>query len=314
VIHGGVLALPVHKLTNPAEAEKGQPKKFESAVFLLSVADHLKPFMGNEAKPAAPPAPPKGMLMAKWKNEGEGAPPIDLAATDEDSKTDRLVAALTGQGPKKETTQFFELFPPGKGEPKLLFEAPKAGRPQWTPDGQAIVYLRANATNPAWDDLVLWRPGQKEPLVLAHLPGKDKEQDETITAWRWLASGRLRVFNVSRDGLRQVDMAADGTGAKARWLTPNRLSLQLHLALADRTKHDAPALQKITADGMDVKVKAALEAITAADKTLDEAREKLWPLAAEWEDVPALPEVPAPPPPPAPPTPPEGKAPPTGKN
>jgi hypothetical protein len=306
VLSGGVLGVAVHRLTNAADVEKGKPKQYESSVIRLSVGEQLKPFMtgqaespGPEQKPAAPPAPPKGTVVATWTSEGDAAPTIDLAVTGEGSKAERLVAAVSGQGPGKDITQFFEILAPEKGEPrtKLLFEAAKAGRPEWTPDGQAIVYMRTNATNSAWIDVVLWRPDQKEPLVLAHLPGKASEQDDTTTAWRWLANGRLRIFNVSGDGLRQIDTAADGTGAKGRRLRPDRLNLQLYLALADRAKHEAASC-KMLVDVSDENAKLApiVEAIAAAAKALDEAREKLWPQATEWEDVPALPEVPPPPP------------------
>ena len=300
-IPGGALALPVHRVLSAAEADKGQPKKYESAVIRLSVGEHLKIVKDDVAKPAAPPAPPKGIVMAKWTSEGDPAPTIDLAATGEGSKTDRLVAAVSGQGPGKDITQFFELFPPEKGAPKLLFEAAKAGRPQWAPDCQALVYLRANAGNNKWNDVVLWRPEQKEPLVLAYLPGMKASdpEGETTTAWRWLANGRLRIFNVSKDGLRQVETAADGTGAKARLLRADRLNLQVGLALADRAKHAPQPLEKLRLDGLEEKAKPSLEAVAAAAKALDAAHENLWPLATEWEDVPALPELPPPPPKPA---------------
>jgi hypothetical protein len=126
-------------------------------------------------------------------------------------------------------------------------------------------------------------------------------EGETTTAWRWLANGRLRIFNVSKDGLRQIETAADGTGAKARLLRADRLNLQVGLALADRAKHAPPPLEKLRLDGLEEKAKPSLEAAAAAAKALDAAHENLWPLATEWEDVPALPEVP-PPKPAAPPT------------
>ena len=300
-IPGGVLAVPVHRLTNVAEADKGQPKKYESAVILLSVGEYLKTFKDDAAKPAAPPAPLKGIVLAKWTSEGDPAPVIDLALSS-DREDGRLVAAVSGQGPGKDITQFFELFPPEKGATRLLFEAAKAGRPQWTPDGQALVYLRANTANPAWADVVLWRPEQKEPLVLAHLPGmkaSDDPEGETTTAWRWLPNGRLRIFNVSKDGLRQIETAADGTGAKARLLRADRLNLQVGLALADQAKHAPQPLEKLRLDGLMEKAKPSLEAVAAAAKALDAAHKNLWPLATEWEDVPAMPEVPPPPPKPA---------------
>ncbi|MBM4019706.1 MAG: hypothetical protein FJ288_15530 [Planctomycetes bacterium] len=300
-IPGGALALPVRRVLGAAEADKGRPKKYESAVILLMVAEHLKIVKEDAAKDAAPP-PPKGIVMARWTSEGDPAPTIDVAATGKDSKTDRLVAAVSGQGPGKDITQFFELFPPEKGAPKLLFEDAKAGRPQWTPDGQAVVYLRANAANNKWNDVVLWRPEQKEPLVLAHLPGKASGYGEPIIAWRWLADGRLRIFNVSKDGLRQVETAADGAGAKARLLRAERLNLQVGLALADRAKRAPPPLEKLQLDGLEEKAKPSLEAAAAASKCLDAAHEKMWLLAAEWEDAPSLPDVPPPPKPSAPPT------------
>jgi hypothetical protein len=299
VIAGGTLVLPVYKVLSSDEADKNLPKKYESAVIVLDVSEPLKVTKDDAAKPAAPPAPPKATVLAKWTSEGSAPPTIDVAITSKDSKADRMVAAVSGQGADKETTQFFELFPLKKDAPKLLFEAAKAGSPQWTPDGQAIVYLRANAANNTWNDLVLWRPEQKEPLVLAHMQGKTSDYDDPIVAWRWLANGRLRVFNVSRDGLRQVDTAADGTGAKARFLRSDRLDLQAALTLAYQARHAAPPFDKLPLDQLEEKAKPSLEAAAAAVKALDAAYEKLWLVAAEWEDVPALPDVPPPPPKPA---------------
>ncbi|MBE3098469.1 MAG: hypothetical protein IMZ44_15250 [Planctomycetes bacterium] len=294
-IPGGVLAVPVHRVLSAAEADKGQPKKYESAVILLNVAEHLKIVKDDVAKAAAPPAPPKAALLAKWASEGDRAPVIDLALSS-DREDGRLVAAVPGMGPSKDATQFFEIFPPEKGPPKLLFEAAKARCPQWTPDGKAIVYLRVNTVNNNWQDVVLWRPEAKEPVVLARLPGKSATHDEDrITTWRWLPNGRLRIFNVCEDGLRQVETAADGTGAKARRLNLDRLVLQVNLALTDRAMHSVPPLGKVLTSPLNDKTKPAVEAAVAAAKSFDEAREKLWQLANDWDEVPAIPPVPVPP-------------------
>jgi len=299
----GGFVVPVHRLTNAPDAAKGEPKKHESALFAVDVSEYLKATKPDAPKSDTPPAPPKAVLLAKWTSEGDQAPVIDLALSS-DREDGRFVAAVPGMGPTKDATQFFEIFQPEKGPPKLLFEDSKARRPQWTPDGKAIVYLRVNAVNNDWQDVVLWRPEAKEPVVLARLPGKSSTHDEDcITTWRWLPDGRLRIYSVeNNDGIRLVETAADGKGAKARRLNRDRLGLQVHLALTDRAMHSAPPLGKVLADPLNDKTKPAVEAAVAAAKSFDEAREKLWQLADDWEEVPAIPDVPPPPPPP-PPTP-----------
>ena len=299
ILSGGFV-VPVHRLISAPDAAKGEPKKHESALFVVNVYEYLKATKPDTPKSETPPAPPKVVLLAKWAGEGDRAPVIDLALSS-DREDGRLVAAVPGMGPTKDATQFFEIFTPEKGPPKLLFEDAKARRPQWTPDGKAIVYLRVNAANDAWQDVVLWRPEAKEPVVLARLPGKSKTHDEDcIITWRWLPDGRLRIYSVENDGIRLVETAADGKGAKARLLNRDRLGLQVYLALADRAMHSVPPFGKVLADPPNDKTKPAVEAAVAAAKSFDEAREKLWQLADDWEEVPAIPEVPPPPPPKAP--------------
>ena len=109
VIAGGTLVLPVYKVLSSDEADKNLPKKYESAVIVLDVSEPLKVTKDDAAKPAAPPAPPKATVLAKWTSEGSAPPTIDVAITSKDSKADRMVAAVSGQGADKETTQFFEL-------------------------------------------------------------------------------------------------------------------------------------------------------------------------------------------------------------
>ena len=292
----GAFVVPVHRLINAPEAAKGDPKKHESALFAVDVSEYLKATKPDAPKSKSPPAPPKAALLAKWAGEGDSAPVIDLALSS-DREEGRLVAAVPGQGPGKDSTQFFEIFPPEKGPPKLLFEDAKARCPQWTPDGKAIVYLRVNTVNNNWQEVVLWRPEAKEPVVLARLPNKSTPHDETcITTWRWLPDGRLRIYNVEDgDGIRLVETAADGTGAKARRLNPDRLVLQVNLALTDRAMHSVPPLGKVPASPLNDKTKPAVEAAVAAAKSFDEAREKLWQLANDWDEVPAIPPVPVPP-------------------
>ena len=301
----GGFVVPVHRLISAPDAAKGEPKKHESALFVINVSEYLKTTKPDAPKSESPPAPLKTTLLAKWVSEGDQAPVIDLALSS-DSEDGRFVAAVPGMGPTKDTTQFFEIFneifTPGKGPPKLLFEDAKARRPQWTPDGKAIVYLRVNTVNNDWQDVVLWRPEAKEPVVLARLPGKSKTHDEDcIITWRWLPDGRLRIYSVeNNDGIRLVETAADGTGAKARRLNRDRLGLQVYLALTDRAMHSMPPLGKVLSDPPNDKTKPAVEAAVAAAKSFDEAREKLRQLADDWEEVPAIPDVPPPPPPPPP--------------
>jgi hypothetical protein len=297
----GGFVVPVHRLTSAPEAAKGEPKKHESALFAVNISEHLKATKPDAPQSESPPAPPKAVLLAKWTGEGDRAPVIDLALSS-DREDGRFVAAVPGMGPTKDTTQFFEIFTPEKGPPKLLFEDAKARRPQWTPDGKAIVYLRVNTVNNDWQDVVLWRPELKEPVVLARLPGQSTTHDEDcITTWRWLPDGRLRIYSVeNNDGIRLVETAADGKGAKARRLNRDRLGLQVYLALTDRAMHSVPPMGKVLADPLNDKTKPAVEAAVAAAKSFDEAREKLWQLADDWDEVPAIPDVPPPPPPPPP--------------
>jgi hypothetical protein len=279
------------------------------------VVDLTKP----EAPPAKPPAPgakspaaaatkagaapvkepwPKVVLAAKWQDLKEKGPIIDLAFS---SDGKRLVAAILGAGENKDEARFFDLDPTGQAPPKVLFDAYKAYYPQVAPDGKGIVYLRTSPRDEKFREVVLWRPDAKEPVLLARLPG---EMGKAYTTWFWMTDGRLRIYHLSDDGVHLVETAADGTGAKERLLTHDRLKVQRALADFERAIAKMPDLsQEKWPEPTAAQMKAVTDPLKNAQKPAADASEAAWKAAAVWEEVSAI----------APPAPTEIAAPPAAK-
>ena len=264
-------------------------------------APGAKPPAAAATKAAAAPAKepwPKVVLAAKWQDLKEKGPIIDLAFSP-DGK--RLVAAILGAGENKDEARFFELDPTGQAPPKVLFDAYKAYYPQVTPDGKGIVYLRTSPQDDKFREVVLWRPDAKEPVLLARLPG---EMGKAYTTGFWMTDGRLRIYHLSDDGVRLVETAADGTGAKERLLTHERLKVQRALADLQRALAKVPDLsQEKWPEPTAAQMKAVTDPLKNAQKPAADALETAWKAAAVWEEVSAI----------APPAPKETAAPPAAK-
>jgi hypothetical protein len=234
---------------------------------------------------------PAVTCAARWTDLATADPVIDVAFS---ADGNRLAAAILGAIGKKEETRFFEVDPTGQAQPKVLFDAPHAYYPQWTPDGRGLVYLRACAGNDKWREVVLWRPEAKEPLVLARLPG---EFGKAYTTWFWMPDGRLRVYHVSDEGIYLVEASADGQGAKARRLTRERLKAQKGLADFERSfgRASVPASSLAETEWpqpLAAAMKAVAQPVQDAAKPTEDALRAAWRLATVWDEVPAAPAVP----------------------
>lgn len=166
------------------------------------------------------------------------------------------------------------------------------------PDGKSIVYLRTSPRDEKFREVVLWRPDAKEPVLLAHLPG---EMGKAYTTWFWMPDGRLRIYHLSDDGVRLVEVAADGSGAKQRVLTHERLKVQRALADLQRALAKVPDLsQEKWPEPTAAQMKAVTDPLKNTKKPIADALEAAWKAAAIWEEVseiaPPAPKEPAAPP------------------
>ena len=260
----------------PVAAEKPSAAKSEDAVATA-------PKTEAAAAPAKEPWP-KVVLAAKWTKQDlkDTKSIIDLAFSP-DGK--RLVAAVLGAGENDDEARFFDLDPTGQAPPKVLFDAYKAYYPQVASDGKAIVYLRTSSRDDMFREVVLWRPDAKEPVLLARLPG---EMGKAYTTWFWMPDGRLRIYHLSDDGVRLVETAADGTDAKQRLLTPERLKTQQALADFARVLARVPDPAKEQwPEAVAARMKAVADPLKNAQKPIADALEAAWKAAAVWEEVPA---------------------------
>ena len=202
---------------------------------------------------------------------------------------------MLGCGAQDDEACFVELDPTGKQPPKPLFDMYKGYYPQFTPDSKGLVYLRATRENDKIREVVLWRFDGKPPVVLARLPG---ELGKAYTTWYWLPDGRLRIYHISEEGVRLVETAVDGQGAKARLLGHERLKAERRLADIAYGIGQQAKLPRVTAEEWDkayaAQMKAADAAVAIAEKPAEAAFEAAWKAVVRWEDVPAVGPIPAP--------------------
>jgi hypothetical protein len=321
-------AFTVHRGLPPAKGEPPESAKMETAVYvadLIAVQPPPADAPKTEApKPEAPkaegakveilkaegpavqpagegvPVPPAAagtpkinlVRVAAWDDLKVREPIVDLAFT-ADGK--RLVAALGGCGEAEDSTRFVELDPTGKLPPKFLFDAPKAYAPQWTPDGKGLAYLRIAADNEKFRELVIWRPEAKEPVVLARLSGGFASASAVLY---WMADGRLRIYDISEEGVRLVETTLDGKTAKGRLLTRDRLKAARRLAdlqrLLDRVGPPANMADQPWPEAYAAPMKQATAAVESVGTSTKAAMEAAWNAVAKWEEVPAMAPMPAP--------------------
>jgi len=277
-------AVAIHHKVEVAGDEKEAEEKTEVLVYVVDLVSP-QPKEGEEPGRQRP-IEAKATKAGRWFAQDGHGQIIDLALSPGGK---RLVAALFG----KERSQFFELDVTGKAEPTHLFDA-KGYYPQWTPDGEGIVYLRTPEQDENWRDVVLWRPDAKQPVLLARLPG---EMGRAYTTWRWMEDGRMRIYHLSDEGVRIVDAKPDGSEAAAKRLPGGNLGVLKRLADFGRAMEKMPDLSegqwppafaekmKIVMDYQDKHIENAPESVQRAAEEVEEA-------ARQWEPVPAIPELP----------------------
>jgi hypothetical protein len=102
-----------------------------------------------------------------------------------------------------------------------------------------------------------------------------------------MPNGRLRIYHLSDNGVRLVKTAADGTGAKQRVLTHERLKVQRALADLQRALTKVPDLsQEKWPEPTAVQMKAVTDPLKNAQKPAADAMEAAWKATAVWEEVP----------------------------
>jgi dipeptidyl aminopeptidase/acylaminoacyl peptidase len=289
----GNVGLATSRFAVPAfrKITEGDKEKGEASVWVVDLSN--PPAAEGDEKAAAPKAdakPPAAKpwpmftCAAKWVDiAGKDAPAIDLAFSP-DGK--RLLAAVAVAGEGGPQTQFFDIDPAGKEQPKLLFEVSGGASPQWTPDGKGLVYLRPVKGAEKGREVLLWQPEMKEARVIARLPDV---AGSAYTTCFWTKEGRLRIYHVADEGLWLMDAAADGTGAKARRLSHERLAAQKFLADFERgiaRMPDAPPqdLPEALAGAM----KPVIKPLQDAAKPTQDALKAAWAAASAWEEVPAV--------------------------
>lgn len=275
------LAVPVCR---PADLGARQGTEREVRVYVVDLGP---PWL----MPSGARQEPRAIQVAQWTAAAEESLLIDLAFS-EDGR--RLAAAQVGSLLPKGETHVLELDPAGKAEPKRLFADRRAFRPQWTPDGGGLVYLRVFGDDDDWYEVMLWRPDLKEPKVLARVAG---EMNEVSTTWRWQKDGRLRVYHLSNDGVYVMETAADGSGAAGKFLSRDRLRVLALAADLERTTAQADDLSpaRMPREDLPGELAGAVEAIrlavtnasAAAEDAIRQARER----AARWQAVPVVTEL-----------------------
>ena len=281
-------AVPAFRQIKDGDKEKG-----EASVWVVDLSN--PPAAEGDEKAAAPKADAKSpppaakpwpavTCVAKWTDiAGKDAPVIDLAFS-ADGK--RLAAAVLPGGKDKDQTRFFDVDPTGKEQPKLLFEVAGGCAPQWTPDGKGLVYLGPVKGEEKGREVVLWQPEMKEARVIARLPDV---AGKAYTTCFWTKDGRMRIYHVADEGLWLIDAAADGTGAKARRLSHERLAAQKYLADFERALARLPeSTPKELPEALANAVNAVEKPLQDAAKPTQEALKAAWAAASVWEEVPAV--------------------------
>jgi hypothetical protein len=272
------------------EAKDGQKSKIEVAVWVVDLANE-PPYAGEEAQgngkaAAAKPAKPWPVFTcaAKWTDiPHEDKQPVIDSAFSADGK--HLVAAFRGEDGKP--TRFFNVDPTGKEQPKQLFTEVGGREPQLVAaDGSAFVYLRLLGVKNPGREVVLWRAGGKQTLVIARLPG---DAESTFTICRRMKDDRMRIYHICDEGLWLVDAAADGTGAKARRLTHERLAAQKYLADFERALGGVRLSSKEKLSPQQAAaVRSVKKPLEDSAKPLQEALQSAWAAATVWEETPAV--------------------------
>jgi WD40 repeat protein len=283
------------------EITEGDKVKGETSVWVVDLSN--PPAAEGDEKAAAPKADAKSpppaakpwptfVCAAKWTDIADKEEPIFDLAFSSDGK--RLAAAGSFGGKDKDQTRFFDVDPTGKEQPKLLFEVDGGCAPQWTPDG-GLAYLRAIPGETSSREVVLWRPEMKEGRVIARLPGKFGRllgaawAEKAYTTCFWTKDGRMRIYHVADEGLWLIDAAADGTGAKARRLSHERLAAQKYLADLERALARLPeSTPKELPEALANAVNAVEKPLQDAAKPTQEALKAAWAAASVWEEVPAV--------------------------
>ncbi|HUV39492.1 MAG TPA: hypothetical protein VMY39_07745, partial [Planctomycetota bacterium] len=126
-------------------------------------------------------------------------------------------------------TAFYEIDASGASAPRELFTDKQAWAPKWTPDGKGVVYFRKHPDPVKWNRLqaVLWRPDGDGPKPVAEFPGQVRRSGEVL---RRLPDGRMRLAAFADDGIRIIDMNADGSDPAERHLSRDMLGRQMALA------------------------------------------------------------------------------------
>jgi hypothetical protein len=290
----GNVGLATLRFAVPAfrEVKEGDKEKGETSVWVVDLSN--PPAAEGDEKAAGPKAdaksPPQAATpwpavacVAKWPDIGKDAPAIDLAFS-ADGK--RLAAAVQVAEKDGGQTRFFDVDPTGKEQPKLLFEVSGGCSPQWTPDAGGLVYLRPVKGDDKGREVVLWRPEMKEGRVIARLAG---EFGKAYTTCFWTREGRLRIYHVADEGLWLMDAAADGSDAKARRLSHERLAAQKYLADFERALARMPeSPPENLPEAVSGPMKAVSKPFLDAAKPTQDALKAAWAAASAWEDVPAL--------------------------
>jgi len=299
----GNVGLAPSRFAVPAfrKVKEGDKEKGEASVWVVDLSN--PPAAEGDEKAAAPKADAKSpppaakpwptfVCAAKWTDIADKEEPIFDLAFSSDGK--RLAAAGSFGGKDKDQTRFFDVDPTGKEQPKLLFEVDGGCAPQWTPDG-GLAYLRAIPGETSSREVVLWRPEMKEGRVIARLPGKFGRllgaawAEKAYTTCFWTKDGRMRIYHVADEGLWLIDAAADGTGAKARRLSHERLAAQKYLADLERALARLPeSTPKELPEALANAVNAVEKPLQDAAKPTQEALKAAWAAASVWEDVPAV--------------------------
>jgi hypothetical protein len=259
--------------------------------------------------------------VARWQREGHLGEAVCIPFFSQDGK--RLAAIILKDESDKSGAVFVDVDPQNKRAPRTLFESGPVHVAQFTPDNKGIVYVGVMEKNHGWGELMLWQEGQKEPRVLARLPGLHQFLPAFLsTAFFWVNDKRLRIYSIPLEGIRIIETDLDGTNAEAKLLSNKKLRIQKRLAdvewmlsLAAELPGEAVPLKEAGArmpegpanpaekkpvDEALVKENAEVDAATKPLYDLLKTREAdarklldaLWEQADKWEKVPAVPEVP----------------------
>jgi hypothetical protein len=276
-----------------------QPAERKLAVYVVTLAEAQDG--ESTTRPSATKATASRAGLLDAPAPAGGSRTVDLAFS---SDGKRLVAAvvyestpfpvglvLTGkagadakprQRPKAPPTKFYELDAAGRRPPRLLFEAPHAAAPQWTPDGRGIVFLRRCPRDENWHEVALWRPAAKRPTPLARLPGP---ASCGVTTWRWTPEGRLRIYHQFSD-IRIVETAADGSKPTVRRLSAANYATQVHLANLEQTLHRLSDISEPSRQAPE-RLRGIHGPLTKALQEVKPAMEAAWDAADDWEPAPA---------------------------